>query len=131
MLEKLVLRLLRQRGFVLQRTVSRQFGIDRTTTAKLVRRLVSRWLVEREKTWYKGRVTFKLFRLPVRSQSLKMLVDIPCFGCREIDRCGVGSRNLSPVNCGKMDGWLWREALKFKKEGKASLNEVTRLASVS
>jgi len=105
MLERVVLRFLGRQKFAFQRTLCREFGLDRTTTAKLVRRLIKKGLIERERVWYRGRLTFKLFKVPDAAQRLKVLADVPCFVCRELDYCGQGGE-LTPVNCDKMEGWL-------------------------
>ena len=53
--------------------------------------------------------------------SLDSITGCPCFGCGDLDRCGVGRGSPSPIVCERLTAWIERgtmEMLKGSKEVK-------------
>ncbi len=68
-------------------------------------------LIKREPTVYKGRKTYKLVykpRKPARAKlliNLNPVIEIPCFVCRELDRCGIGGY-FNPHRCALLSRFI-------------------------
>jgi len=91
-------------GGVVQSTLWGILGIDNREGTKAVLSLVRKGLIKREPIVYKGRRTYKLIYNPSKIVQLKILVNlnpvikIPCFTCKELQRCGAGGY-FTPEKC--------------------------------
>ena len=91
-------------GGIVQSTLWSMLGIDNREGTKAVLSLVRKGLIRREPMVYKGRRTYKLIYCPKKIKEVKIIVDlnpvidIPCFFCKELYRCGSGGY-FNPFKC--------------------------------
>jgi len=89
---------------ILQSSLPNKLGCSDVTTSRLVRQLVKMgWLTRKPVVSRQVVRTFKLSSDPI--SPLRSVVDIPCFCCSSLDKCGRGT-DLHPTSCQKLDGWL-------------------------
>ncbi len=89
---------------IVQSELWRVLGVDSREGSKIVARLIRRGLLMREAIIYKGKKTYKLYysdsvRAPVSIHvNLNPVIEVPCFSCRQISRCGIGGY-YDPTKC--------------------------------
>ncbi len=98
-------------GGIVQSELWRILDIDSRDGGKLVTRLMRKGLLLREATTHRGRKTYILryaddSRAPVSvSVSLNPVLEVPCFTCRHIGRCGIGGY-YDPTRCPLLTRYL-------------------------
>ncbi|MEM0454037.1 MAG: hypothetical protein QXO98_05225 [Sulfolobales archaeon] len=86
-------------------------GIDSREGSRAVNKLVKSGLIKREPINSKGRKTYRLIYVSKKSESVRLLVklnpamSIPCFLCRDLEKCGLGSY-FNPLICGRLTKFL-------------------------
>lgn len=72
--------------------------------SRIAIRLEKKNLVQREKEFFGGRWTYRIFvnKHPIEIDSI---MDVPCVSCSDILKCEVGSE-ITPNRCIKMTQWL-------------------------
>ncbi len=94
----------KEEGGIVQSTLWGMLGIDNREGTKAVLSLVRKGLIKREPVVYKGRRTYKLIYTPTKAAKINIVVSlnpvakIPCFTCRELNRCGAGGY-FTPEKC--------------------------------
>ncbi len=106
--EEKILKIVKDRtkseGGIVQSTLWGMLGIDNREGTKAVLSLVRKGLIKREPVVYKGRRTYKLVYSPSKTTQVKILINlnpvskIPCFTCKELQRCGAGGY-FTPEKC--------------------------------
>jgi len=112
-LEDKVLELIKSSGEegVVQSELWGQLNIDSREGSKIVMKLVKSGLVSRVPVVYKGRKTYKLVYVSKQPNSTQLVVKlnpvmtIPCFLCKDLDKCGLGSY-FNPLICNKLTTYL-------------------------
>lgn len=93
---------------LIQRELWNMLGLDSRSGARIISRLEKRGIVERERTVYKGKLTY-LVRVAKKYRERRyispLLKDIPCFSCENLFRCGEGGEH-DPAKCEKLSRWL-------------------------
>ena len=91
-------------GGVLQSDLWRDLKANSREGSRISIRLEKRNLIRREKEFYEGRWTYRIFpkKHPVE---VGLILDIPCVSCLEIPKCESGSE-VSPNFCVKLTQWL-------------------------
>ncbi|MCD6085027.1 MAG: Lrp/AsnC family transcriptional regulator [Desulfurococcales archaeon] len=91
-------------GGIVQSTLWNTLGVDNREGTKAVLSLVRKGLIRREPMVYRGRRTYKLIYSPKKIKEVKILIglnpviEIPCFFCKELYRCGSGGY-FNPFKC--------------------------------
>ncbi len=104
----------RSEGGIVQSTLWSMLGIDNREGTKAVLSLVRKGLIKREPVVYKGRRTYKLVYTPAKAAEINIVVNlnpvirIPCFICRELNRCGAGGY-FTPEKCVILSRFLGEE----------------------
>lgn len=102
---------------LIQRELWSILGLDSRSGARIISRLEKRGIVERERTIYKGKLTY-LVKVAKRYREKKyvspLLKEIPCFSCENLFRCGEGGEH-DPAKCEKLSRWLEERALGNKE----------------
>ncbi|MCC6046940.1 MAG: hypothetical protein LM571_01970 [Desulfurococcaceae archaeon] len=102
---------------VIQSELWHALGIDSREGSKIVARLIRRGLLMREAVVHKGKKTYKLYysdsiRTPVSiSVNLNPAIEVPCFSCRQINRCGVGGY-YDPTKCPLLTKYITQLVLR-------------------
>jgi hypothetical protein len=102
---------------VIQSELWRILGIDSREGSKIVARLIRRGLLIREAIVHKGKKTYKLYysnsvKAPVSiSINLNPVIEVPCFSCRQINRCGIGGY-YDPTKCPLLTRYIVQLALR-------------------
>ena len=106
--EKRILEIVKEKtkkeGGVVQSLLWSMLGIDNREGTKAVLALVRKGLIKREPVVFKGRRTYKLIYSPTKLTKVKVVVklnpamEIPCFSCKELYRCGSGGY-YNPFKC--------------------------------
>ncbi|MEL9997333.1 MAG: hypothetical protein QXH99_02435 [Sulfolobales archaeon] len=112
-LEDKVLEIIKSSGEegVVQSELWGQLNIDSREGSKIVMKLVKSGLVSRVPVVYKGRKTYKLVYVSKQPNSTQLVVKlnpvmtIPCFLCKDLDKCGLGSY-FNPLICNKLTTYL-------------------------
>lgn len=95
----------------MQSELWRILGIDSREGSKLVARLMRRGLLSRESIVHKGKKTYLLkytdsSRTPFTiSVNLNPVAEVPCFTCRQINRCSIGGY-YDPARCPLLSRYL-------------------------
>jgi len=98
-------------GGIVQSELWRILGIDSREGSKLIARLMRKGLLMREAITYKGKKTYILryadnTRAPVSvSVNLNPVVEVPCFACKQINRCSIGGY-YDPTRCPLLTRYL-------------------------
>ncbi len=89
---------------VLQCDLWRDLSANSREGSRISIRLEKRNLIRREKEFYEGRWTYRIFpkKHPVE---VGMILDVPCVSCVETSKCESGS-GMSPNFCAKLTQWL-------------------------
>ncbi|PUA33299.1 MAG: hypothetical protein B7O98_02380 [Zestosphaera tikiterensis] len=112
-LEKRIFEIVKERskeGGVIQSELWSILGVDNREGSKAVLSLVRKGLIRREQVVYKGRKTYRLIYSPEVREKLSLKVnlnpvmEIPCFTCRELYRCGLGYYN--PYKCNLLSRYI-------------------------
>ena len=116
-LEERILEIVKEKtakeGGVVQSTLWGMLGIDNREGTKAVLSLVRKGLIKREPIVYKGRRTYKLIYIPKTVGKVKIVVSlnpvmsIPCFTCKELQRCGAGGY-FNPCKCVLLSNFIRR-----------------------
>lgn len=91
-------------GGIVQSELWHILGIDSREGSKLIARLMRKGLLTREAVTHKGKKTYVLryadnTRAPVSiSINLNPVVEVPCFACKQINRCSIGGY-YDPTRC--------------------------------
>ncbi len=112
-LEDKVLEIIKSSGEegVVQSELWGQLNIDSREGSKIVMKLVKSGLVSRVPVVYKGRKTYKLVYVSKQPNSTQLVVKlnpvmtIPCFLCKDLDKCGLGGY-FNPLICNKLTTYL-------------------------
>ncbi|OYT51354.1 MAG: MarR family transcriptional regulator [Desulfurococcales archaeon ex4484_204] len=94
----------RSEGGVIQSVLWGVLGVDNREGTKAVLSLVRKGLIKREPIVFKGRRTYKLLYSPRTINKVEIIVslnpvmNIPCFYCKELQRCGSGGY-FNPYKC--------------------------------
>lgn len=102
---------------VIQSELWHALGIDSREGSKIVARLIRRGLLIREAVIHKGKKTYKLYysdsiRTPVSiSVNLNPAIEVPCFSCRQINRCGIGGY-YDPTKCPLLTRYITQLVLR-------------------
>ncbi len=116
-LEKRIFEIVKERskeGGVIQSELWSILGVDNREGSKAVLSLVRKGLIRREQIIYKGRKTYRLIYSPEAKEELSLKVnlnpvmEIPCFTCRELYRCGLGYYN--PYKCSLLSQYILTNA---------------------
>lgn len=98
-------------GGIVQSELWRILGIDSREGSKLIARLMRKGLLTREAVTHKGKKTYVLryadsTRAPVSiSINLNPIVEVPCFACKQINRCSIGGY-YDPTRCSLLTRYL-------------------------
>ena len=89
---------------VLQCDLWRDLKANSREGSRISIRLEKRNLIRREKEFYEGRWTYRIFpkKHPVE---MNLILDVPCVSCVEIPKCEPGNE-VSPNFCVKLTQWL-------------------------
>lgn len=96
---------------VIQSDLWTLLGIDSREGSRAVMKLVKSGLIRRVPANVKGRKTYKLIYIYKRLEDVKLLIKlnpvmgVPCFLCKDLDKCGLGSY-FNPLICGKLTKFL-------------------------
>jgi hypothetical protein len=102
---------------VIQSELWHALGIDSREGSKIVARLIRKGLLIREAVIHKGKKTYKLYysdsiRTPVSiSVNLNPAIEVPCFSCRQINRCGIGGY-YDPTKCPLLTRYITQLVLR-------------------
>jgi len=120
-LEERILKIVKEKtkteGGVIQSLLWGMLGVDNREGTKAVLSLVRKGLIKREPIIYKGRRTYKLIYNPTIigkvsvKVSLNPVMNIPCFTCKELYRCGVGGY-FNPQKCVLLSNFVKSLSLK-------------------
>lgn len=89
---------------VLQCDLWRELSANSREGSRVSIRLEKRNLIRREKEFYEGRWTYRLFAKK-RPVEIGPILDVPCVSCSEISKCESGSE-VSPNFCIKLTQWI-------------------------
>jgi len=105
-LEQKALRLIVNAGSkgMLQSKLWRKLSASSREGSRIAIKLEKKGLIRRERELYAGRWTFRLYptRQPI---SIDSIIDLPCFMCPEVSRCGPWS-SVTPYDCEKLTEWI-------------------------
>ena len=89
---------------VLQCDLWRDLKANSREGSRISIRLEKRNLIRREKEFYEGRWTYRIFpkKHPVE---VGLILDVPCVSCLKIPKCESGSE-ISPNSCDTLTRWL-------------------------
>lgn len=112
-LENRALQLIRERGDegIYQHELWKMLGLDSREGSRLALRLLKKGLIVREPTVHNGRRTYKLFlakqvkKKPKISIRIGNAIEIPCFTCRNLDKCHNGGF-YDPSTCPILASWI-------------------------
>jgi len=101
----------RKNGGIVQSELWHLLGIDSREGSKLIAKLIRRGLVSREAVTHKGKKTYILrytdtTRAPVVIHvNLNPVIGVPCFTCRNINKCSMGGY-YDPTKCPLLTRYL-------------------------
>lgn len=112
-IEARALELIKERGDegIYQHELWKLLGLDSREGSRLALRLLKKGLIVREPTVHNGRRTYKLFlakqvkKRPKISVKIGSALEIPCFTCKNIDKCHNGGF-YDPSTCPILAAWL-------------------------
>jgi len=96
---------------VIQSQLWSLLGIDSREGTKAVLKLVRAGLIKREPVVEKGRKTYKLIFVSKQHNDVNLVIrlnpvmSIPCFLCKDLERCGLGGF-FNPLSCPKLTKYL-------------------------
>ncbi len=99
------------RGGILQPDLWKRLKIDSKQGSRIVLKLIKRGLVKRVLVEYNGRRVYKLVTttrpllIEKLNINLELVSEIPCFLCREIDKCSIGNY-FSPATCPRLTAYI-------------------------
>jgi len=95
---------------------------DSRQIARLVLRLVRKGLVRRQPVKQNSRSTYLLEAVLSPIQTIKiplkldMVLEIPCFTCKELERCNEGNY-FSPSHCPYLTRYIQQLVERFRRNG--------------
>ncbi len=121
-LEDKALQLIRERGDegIYQHELWKMLGLDSREGSRLALRLLKKGLIVREPTVHNGRRTYKLFlakqvkKKPKISIRIGSAIEIPCFTCRNLDKCHNGGF-YDPSTCPILAAWISNKIRTIKQ----------------
>ncbi len=112
-LEEKALEIIRKydsKGGIIQTELYKKLKIPGKEGYRLVLKLLRKGLIKREEVIVNGRRTYRLTlaRHPLDNivkVHLDLIMYIPCFTCRELERCALGTY-FNPITCPKINDFL-------------------------
>lgn len=112
-LENRILEIVRARGSegIIQSELWSMLKINGREGSGIVAKLAKAGLIRKEPIVFKGKRTYRLIAVDKRYDGVKMtiklnpIVQIPCFLCRDLERCGPGGY-FNPLSCSMLTRFL-------------------------
>ncbi len=122
-LEQRAYEIIKSRGKqgVFQNELWKMLGVDSREGSRIALKLLKKGLIQREPVIHGGRKTYKLFVIeqkpaPTIAISIESVIDIPCFSCTELSKCGSGGY-FNPFDCPKLTRWILENIKKITRSG--------------
>jgi len=115
-LEKQAINLIIEKGEegILQSDLWRKLDATSRVGSSIALKLEAKNIIRREREFADGRWTYRLF-IKKKPLTVDSILDVPCFLCKDIDRCESGGQ-ISPNTCNKLSRWLLPYGKPSKKE---------------
>ncbi|RLG84994.1 MAG: Lrp/AsnC family transcriptional regulator [Thermoprotei archaeon] len=108
------------KGGILQPELWKKLGINSKHGSRIILKLIKKGLVQRILVEHNGRRVYKLLTttrsilVQKFNINLNLVSEIPCFLCREIDKCSLGNY-FSPATCPKLTSYILTKLNHFSK----------------
>lgn len=89
---------------ILQCDLWRELDASSREGSRIALKLERRGLINRDRTIFNGRWTYKIFSKR-RPMTIDSILGIPCVACQDILKCGIESP-VSPNTCENLTQWL-------------------------
>lgn len=112
-LEERALRIIKRydkKGGIIQIELYKKLKISGKEGYRLVLKLLRKGLIKREEVIVNGRKTYRLTLVKhpldnIVKVHLNLIMHIPCFTCKELERCALGTY-FNPITCSQINDFL-------------------------